>query len=477
MATNRQARKAGAEQREIGALARAVGSSGLRQFGGIVQEEFLKELQGERGAKVYREMADNDASIGAVLYAVQMLIRAAKWSFQAASETPEGEAGADFMTSVIDGMDRPFTDVITEIATMFTFGYAPMEITLKRRDGALNSEGMATSDDGMVGVADLALRQQTTLVRWEFEGDKLVGMWQQPISGPMVMIPAGKLLLFRTQAVAGNPEGRSILRSAYRSWFYKKRLEEIEGVGIERDLAGLPVAEIPLQYMTQTATPEEKAVFSSWQTMVRNVRRDAQEGLVLPSDRDASGNKLFDFKLLSSGGSRAINTTAVIDRYSRAMATAVLADFIFLGQQSVGSFALSSDKTALFATALGGFMASIAETLQRGLVARVWAINGLPPEHMPTLVAGDLEKPNLAELGQFITAMSGAGAQFFPDRQLENFVRSAAGLPPAPEEEGDMGDGSQGPGGDEETPGAGAPDGQQDVPADQEAVGGDGSDA
>ena len=59
-----------------------------------------------------------------------------------------------------------------------------------------------------------------------------------PPSYKQVVIPMEKCLLFRTQTHKNNPEGRSILRNAYRSWYFKKRIEEIEGVGIERDLAG-----------------------------------------------------------------------------------------------------------------------------------------------------------------------------------------------------------------------------------------------
>lgn len=33
-----------------------------------------------------------------------------------------------------------------------------------------------------------------------------------------------------------DPEGKSILRNAYRSWYFKKRIQEIEGIGIEATL-------------------------------------------------------------------------------------------------------------------------------------------------------------------------------------------------------------------------------------------------
>ena len=115
----------------------------------------------------------------------------------------------------------------------------------------------------------------------------------------------------------------------------------------------------------------------------------------------------------------------------------MLADFIFLGQQAVGSFALSSDKTALFATAIGAFTGAIADVINRQLLPRLWALNGLDFEMMPSLSFADLEKPNLSELGTFLQSLTAAGAPMFPDRELENHLRNVAGLPPAPEESAD----------------------------------------
>ncbi len=51
-----------------------IGSSGLRRSGGYINEEFLSNLQGVKGFKVYREMHDNDPVIGAMLYAIDKVI-------------------------------------------------------------------------------------------------------------------------------------------------------------------------------------------------------------------------------------------------------------------------------------------------------------------------------------------------------------------------------------------------------------------
>lgn len=419
-----------------------IGSTGLRQTGGYLYEEVLKDLRGLRGATTFREMADNDPIVGAVLFAITMLIRQCKWTVQAADDTGESESAQAFVEEVIADMNTPLSSIVGEACSMFTYGYAPMEIVWKRRSGPkADARFSSKHTDGKIGIRAIALRAQTSIVRWLIdEGDGTIhGLVQQPIGGGMVTIPIEKMCLFRTTDERNNPEGRSILRNAYRPWMFKKRIEEIEGIGIERDLAGLPIARIPSQYFDASADSTEKATLAAWKKLVTSVRRDQQEGLLLPSDRDQSGNLLFDFQLLNAGGSRTFDTTKVIDRYNRAIATSVLADFIFLGQQSVGSFALSSDKTALFATALGAYLKMMGDVLNT-VIDRLWVLNGFDEAMKPLIVPGDLEKQNISELATYIQTLAQAGAQMFPDRELENHLREAAGLPLAPDDGQDIPD-------------------------------------
>ena len=59
--------------------------------------------------------------------------------------------------------------------------------------------------------------------------DSLIGMTQQPPPDyGLLTIPISKAMLFRTESAKDNPEGRSILRNAYRSWYFKRRIQEIE---------------------------------------------------------------------------------------------------------------------------------------------------------------------------------------------------------------------------------------------------------
>ena len=72
------------------------------------------------------------------------------------------------------------------------------------------------------------------------------------------------------------------MRNAYRSWYFKRRIQEIEGIGIERDLAGLPVIYGPENFdIWDNQNPQTVEARSGLEAMVRSIRRDEMEGVVL----------------------------------------------------------------------------------------------------------------------------------------------------------------------------------------------------
>lgn len=227
------------------------------------------------------------------------------------------------------------------------------------------------------------------------------------------------------------PTHNSILRNAYRPWFFKKRIEEVEGIGIERDLAGLPVAGVPAEILAGNATAEQKATLSAIKKLVTNIRRDEQEGVVFPLVYDESGNKLYTLELLSTGGTRQFDTNAIITRYSKAIAMTVLADFIFLGQTKVGSYALSSDKTDMFSASLGAWLRSIADVFNKQAIPRLMKLNGIERKYWPKLKPSDIEKENVNEFCDNIYKLVGVGA-LMPDDSVDQRIRQLLSLDPAP---------------------------------------------
>jgi hypothetical protein len=269
--------------------------------------------------------------------------------------------------------------------------------------------------------------------RWIFDKDGSIQAMVQlaPPDYQTRVIPIDRALLFRIGHHKNNPEGRSLLRGSYRSWFYKKRLEEFEAIGVERDLAGLPMVSVPAEYLRAKPGSEQAKMVESMKKMVRSIRRNEQEGLVFPVAVDPDTKKdLFKFELLGSGGQRQFQTNELIQRYEQRQLMTVLADFILLGHQdSGGTYNLHLDKTAVFREALNAVAKAIADTFNRHAIPRLFEANGWHPTELPTIQPGNVDAPDLAQLSQFLTATSQLGFSWGPDADMERYLRHAAGLP------------------------------------------------
>lgn len=404
-----------------------IGRVGQRRYGGIFYEEFLSELRGRKGAEVFTEMSNNDETIGAILFAIEMLVRQASWNVEPGGSTAKDREAAEFVKSCMDDMQQTWIDTISEILSFLTYGWSFHEIVYKRRMGRTKDNRTSSKyDDGLIGWMKLPIRSQETLYQWEYDDqDNLIGMTQMPPPDfGLITIPMNKAMLFRTRSRKDNPEGRSILRTAYRSWYFKRRIQEIEGIGIERDLAGLPVITTPEGMDIWDKDDEDmNAIRTGLEAMVKNIRRDSTEGLVLPFG--------YTFELTSTGGSRQFDTNSIIARYDTKISQTVLADFIQLGHESVGSFALSSDKTNLFSMAICAFLDIICQTFNSQGIPALIDING---DHFagvtdyPLLTHGDIEDVDLATVATFIKDMTSIGV-IIPDESLEDYVRQLGKLP------------------------------------------------
>lgn len=416
----------------------AAGSTGLKAFGGRVYEEWLPELTGPRWYRTVLEMTDQDPVLGSILFAIQMLLRSMDWSMNSYSDQPDDKAVGDFVEECLYDMSHSWEDTLTEILTMLPYGWALLAQSYKIRGGDVDDPTRRSHfSDGLVGWRKWDIRAQDTLLRWEFDDDGgIQGMWQlAPPRFETAFIDIEQALLFRTQATKGNPEGRSILRNSYRPWFFGKNIENVEGIGIERDLSGLPTAFVPAHWLTDTATPSEKASLAVIKNVVTNVRRDEQEGLVFPMEYDENGHPLFDFKLLSTGGSRQFDTNAILQRIDSRKAMVVLADFVLMGHAAVGSYALATSKTNIFSTAIGAWADSIADVINEYAIPRLLRLNGMDTSRRPMLTHGDIQGADLVELADYLAKLAQSGLMLFPDKGLQSHLMEIANLPAPVEDE------------------------------------------
>lgn len=401
-----------------------LGTTGLRRYGPYVYEEFLPELRWPYAGRIYQEMSDNDPVIGAILYLAEMLIRGTSWSVEPASMSDADVEAAKFLESCMYDMDMSWANTISEILSMLTYGFSFHEIVYKVRRGPMESSPRYKSKytDGRIGWRRLPIRAQTSLYEWKFnnEGDVTAFVQMAEPDFKITTIPMAKGLLFRTRISKDNPEGKSLLRNAYRPWFFKKHFEEIEGIGIERDLAGFPVLKAP-QDLDLWNEDDEKmvALRGRAEELVASVRRDSEEGMLLPYG--------WELELLSSGSSRQINIGETIDRYDNRIAITMLSDIILIGNNKAGSFALADTKQSMLAAALQAQLQNISDVFNNKAVPDLFKYNNFPDiTDFPKIVPGQIQTPSLKELALVLRAM---GLNIAGDIELQNHLRHVLGMP------------------------------------------------
>src|SRR5260370_818866 len=74
-----------------------LGRTGLLELAGRIYDEWDAQLQGQRGRKAYREMAEQDSTVSAMLYAFQMLVRQVHWSVEPTDKSKEAMDNAEFI--------------------------------------------------------------------------------------------------------------------------------------------------------------------------------------------------------------------------------------------------------------------------------------------------------------------------------------------------------------------------------------------
>jgi len=397
-----------------------LGVSGENTINGQIRsDEFLPELRGKKAIRKYREMRDNDSTIGAVMYATEQVLRDVDLKVCPMNDSEEAKREADFVESVLCDMDHTLDDHIAEALSCLSYGFAWFEVVYKRRVGPTQSNDKKRSKytDGRMGVRKIAMRAPWTVSRFDVDnktGD-IQGVYQDGgyAGTTKHYIPSRKSLYYRTTSLNGDPSGRSILRNAYTSYEYLNNLQAIEAIAVERELAGIPVARIPSEYLSPDATSSQVQFKSNLEQILRDVKFNEQGYIITPSDTypDKDGSptniRLVDVELMSSSGSRNIDIDPIVKRYQHDIARSVLSEFLMLGSQG-GSYALSKSKTDLFLRALESYIQQIVDVLNKQLVERLWELNGLDYSLMPTIEAGDVAPHDLREIAGFLRNLNGA---------------------------------------------------------------------
>jgi hypothetical protein len=175
--------------------------------------------------------------------------------------------------------------------------------------------------------------------------------------------------------------------------------------------------------------------YKNYQQLIRNIRNDEQASIILPSDRDMHGQPYYQFELMSSPGKRPFDTDAIITRYDQRILMTVMADFIMVGHERVGSNAMVRSKSKLFTAAIESYLDSASAVVNEDAIPRLLRLNGIKTATPPRLMHGDVERADMDVLGTFMfnlaqaISLAGPTMNLQPGSDLYNFIMKQAGLP------------------------------------------------
>ncbi len=405
-----------------------IGVPGLVESGGTILEELHPRLRGRQAMRIFEEMSQNDSTIGAGLYSIEGFLRRTKGTLKPGTGAGARE-WADFVQTCMEDTERPWSDFQSDCLSMLWAGFSLHEILYKYRRGPESASPRFRSKytDGKIGWRGIDLRAQTTICRWDIDREgTILGCWQETDDGE-VYLPMDRCLLFRTKTYKNNPEGRSVLRGAYRSWHFKKRLEEVEAVGLVRNIQNIPKMTLPMRIMASDASDAEKAVRAQYERMVSLMARDQLTGLVLPPEVDEQDHPTgYKFELVGTTGTP-MPIDPTIRRLDSRMMMSLAAEFLLLGTEKTGSFALAAEKATNFIRSLEWYADVIADQINIA-IQRLMIVNGVPPENWPTYVPDPIAEVDIKDLSMFVSMIS-AGGFLSPTLETENALRQKGQLP------------------------------------------------
>ena len=298
-----------------------MGHLGLRVQLGTSQEEINRDLNFPQSMHTFKCMLQNP-TVNSSINFYNAFLSKATWAFKAPADASKKELKqVQALNSMLTDMEgQTWQEFILDAATCLSYGFAHNEVVLRKREKRYGSK----YSDGLVAWKKLPLRAQETITRalWDETGNNLVG-FKQNVSGvnsvyferfaqrqsSEVNLPMKKLLHFRYGSHRGNPFGQSLLRNAYLCWKSLEEIEQLEIVGVQKDLTGVAILHLPLDLLAADADPEKVAIREYYQNAIRNLHQNEQAGVILPSVFDPETKKpLFSLDLLSQDGKKNFNT-------------------------------------------------------------------------------------------------------------------------------------------------------------------------
>ena len=397
------------------------GAHGTPILAGISRADYLAKFQTLSTAlAVYEQMRRSDATCQACLLVMELPICSTKFFVRPASSSLQDKEIAAFVEwNLFRGMTHTFSSFLREALGKFWAGFSWFEKVFEPYGSK-------------VKLRKLASRAQATLDHWEL--DDTGGpfrAWQSAWrpdekSYQPVPIPIQKLVVFIHRREAGDLQGTSVFRPAYKHWLVKDKLYRLEAIALERSAVGIPVITLP-----RNASADDKARAKE---IVTSLRGDDKAGVTIPETwglyllgGSAPPTRSGASRGASSGGAMT-SYQSTIQHHDLMIAKSVLAQFINLPGAAYGSYALSADQSNLLIQMLDFEASYFCDTVSDYVIKQLCSFNWPRLANFPRLDHSPISSRNIKILSDAWSNLASKGLLTLSPR-TEEHIRGVIGFP------------------------------------------------
>jgi hypothetical protein len=382
---------------------------GTEIFSNEFFEEYLQELRGKEGVKIYDQMRRSSDQINMLLTLCKTPIINATWSVDYREDTDLDRKIKAFIEDALFEQIN-FKQFIEEVLTMLEFGHSVFEAVYKP---VIKHPTFPNS----ITLKKLSYISQKTIEEWHVAKSGDLMKIRQMVDGDLdvdTYIEASKLIPFSIGREGANYAGRSLLRPIYGNWKRKQAYLKIEAIGTERSSMGTPIGTL-----AQGAKDDQNNVLKK---ILSSFTSHQRSSVVVPH-----GTEIKNFDI----GFKSPEIRATIDAERRGMSQSFLAGFMELGGASgAGSFALSTNLMQIFLGSLQLYADKITYEIDQKVIKALVDVNFGEQDVYPKLRATNITDRVGKEFVENLAALTGAGYLSATD-EMKEFLRKKLNLPEA----------------------------------------------
>jgi hypothetical protein len=429
---------------------RAPGSDGVYAYGGFLVDvgERRPALVGSNQWVTYDNLIADTTVIAAAVGIWLDLAGSSKWE-----AAPNKAGGADAVRAaeiVQEGligarMPTRWRSVVKKQA-------------MKRFRGfALHAKGWRRRDDGLVVLSELAHRPQHTIERWTkpLETEPWEGVVQRSRSGAEFPIARRDLFYSQEGAIGESPQGVGLLRHLVKLAEIFDRYLQLQGLGFDTDLNGVPLPRAPLDELFQEGDRlypgDQTKILEHVMMRTAEIRKFAEQRVRTPNktlllesmpyfaDNAQTGQRTpstvfkWSVDMMRQATGALPDLAKALAECNHLMAIVLSAEHLLMGSAGTsGAYAASADKTSLFTIRIDSSLDDLSDDAERDIIPDLLARNGITDERLfPELQHQSVARSSAKQAAEMLKML--ADAKLKPGDPAENVLRAREELPAAPE--------------------------------------------